>query len=348
MRYVLGVDGGATKTLAVILDEQGRFCGSGTSGSSNYDNVGFDQACANLGEAVRGASAAAGIPDSGLHGPAPRFAGVFLGLAGIVSDKDRATIQRMAQTLNLGPADHTEVDHDCRIALAGGLSGRPGIVLIAGTGASCFGVNAAGERWLVGGWGHLMADEGSSYWLGVQALRATMAAYDGRRPATAIAPRVLKALGLTDPIEMMHRVYVERLSTTDVAALAPIVTQSALEGDATAQQIIHSGMDALAECVQVLSDRLQLGGHAAEGDGHRRVEVTLVGGLLRAGPVVTDPLVGAIRSRVPGAVLTMPELPPVIGAGLLALRGLGAAVAEAPIAANLRDAALTLSERFAM
>jgi N-acetylglucosamine kinase-like BadF-type ATPase len=111
-------------------------------------------------------------------------------MAGVVSPTDRAIMANIAQSLTLAPADRVGVDHDCRIALAGGLSGRPGMVQIAGTGSSTFGVNASGESWRAGGWGQLISDEGSGYWLGVQAMQTAVRAFDGRLPPTLLLRKV--------------------------------------------------------------------------------------------------------------------------------------------------------------
>ena len=186
-RYVLGIDGGGTKTQAAIVDETGHVRGVGLGGPSNYDDIGANRARANIAQAVTAACAPAGCE------PAP-FAAAFLGLAGIVSPADRAVVQGIAADLRLAPLDRVGVDHDCRIALAGGLSGRPGIVLIAGTGSSCYGRNAAGGDWRAGGWGSQIGDEGSGYWLGLHALQSAVRAYDGRGPATRLEADVRRVL----------------------------------------------------------------------------------------------------------------------------------------------------------
>src|SRR6185436_17233044 len=139
--------------------------------------------------------------------------------------------QKIAEDMHLAPAEQIGIDHDCRIALAGGLSGRPGIVLIAGTGSSCFGMNAAGEAWRSGGWGHLLADEGSGYWLGVKGLEAAVRAYDGRGAPTALLDQLQRHLGLPDMNDIMHRLYVTGMSRAELAALAPIVIAAAADGD---------------------------------------------------------------------------------------------------------------------
>ncbi|MBL8164776.1 MAG: hypothetical protein JNJ61_22515 [Anaerolineae bacterium] len=324
--YVLGIDGGGTKTQAVILNQDGVLCGVGMGGPANFDDIGVDAVRENLHRAVQQARQQAGLDDS-------PFAAAFLGIAGVVSRTDHAIVSELAASLQLAPPAQVGIDHDCRIALAGGLSGRPGIVLIAGTGSSCFGVNAQGERWLVGGWGYIMGDDGSSYWLGCQALRAAVAAYDTRSPETLIRPRLMQALGISDMNDILHRVYVEGMSRTQIAALAPIVTQAAREGDAVAIEMIERGASLLAYWIQTVKNKLAM---------PNATEVTLVGGLMRAGSIVQDTLSQAIQQCCPDCIITPPALPSNLGAGVLALQSLGLDVGHDTRARNLQSAAQAL------
>jgi N-acetylglucosamine kinase-like BadF-type ATPase len=321
-RYVLGVDGGGTKTQVAIVAEDGRLGGVGLGGPSNFDDVGIATAQANIGQAVMMARQAAGLNEIS-------FEAVFLGMAGVVSAEDRAVIQQMAQNLALAPADQVGVDHDCRIALAGGLAGRPGIVLIAGTGSSCYGMNMAGESWRAGGWGYLISDEGSSYWLGVQAMRAAVSAYDGRSEATLLVDKVLQHLGLTLMEQIMHRIYVPGLSRAEVAGLAPVVIEAAQAGDRVALALLNQGTQDLAECVLAVARRLGL--------AETPCELAVVGGLGQAGDIFIQPLRWAILARLPHCRLVLAELPPVLGACLLALQKLGITV-DAATAQNLHQA----------
>jgi N-acetylglucosamine kinase-like BadF-type ATPase len=305
-RYILGLDGGGTKTQAVIVDTHGRFCGAGLGGPSNYDDVGIAVAQANIGQAVGLARRQAGLADT-------PFAAAFLGVAGVVSETDRTVIRQIAQNLALAAPEQVGVDHDCRIALAGGLSGRPGIVQIAGTGSSCFGMNAAGESWRAGGWGHLIADEGSSYWLGVQAMRAVVCAYDGRlTQATLLTQKMCRHLGLGHMNEIMHRIYVPGLARAEVAALAPLVIQAAQAGDEVALALLRQGAQELAECILAVANQLGLAAGPCE--------LALVGGLCQAGGIFLDPLRQAVLARLPHCRPTLAELSPVLGACLLGLQ----------------------------
>jgi len=241
-KYILGIDGGGTKTRAAILDEGGHLLGTGIGGPSNYDDIGAKVAQKNIGATVEAAWKSAGIR------PQP-FGAAFLGVAGVVSPTDRQIIHQIAMNLKLASPNKVGVDHDCRVALAGGLTGRPGIVLIAGTGSSCFGMNEKGDGWRSGGWGELISDEGSSYWLGVQAMIMTVRAYDGRGKATVLFDRVMQQLKLEHINEVMHHLYSKGMTRPEIAKLATIVIEAARAGDQVAQQLIQQAVDDLVDCV---------------------------------------------------------------------------------------------------
>jgi N-acetylglucosamine kinase-like BadF-type ATPase len=300
VNLILGVDGGGTKTHAVITDETGRTLGEGFGGPTNIDDHNLETASLNLGYAVNQARANAKLE------PGP-FAAAFLGIAGVVSEADRGLVRELARGLELCTPEHLGVDHDARVALAGGLSDRPGMVLIAGTGSACFGLGASGERHLTGGWGHLLADEGSGYWLGLEALRAAVRGFDGRGQRTALERRALDFLGIRTPEEIMHRVYVAGLSRSELAAFAPTVLEVAASGDPVAREIVEDGAKALAETVAVTAARINL----------VAPEIVMVGGILKS-EVMLEPLRTHLLARLPEMRLVAAELSPAHGACLLA------------------------------
>jgi N-acetylglucosamine kinase-like BadF-type ATPase len=172
-------------------------------------------------------------------------------------------------------------------------------------------VNAAGEGWRSGGWGQLLADEGSGCWLGIQAMIAAVRSYDGRLPHTPLQERVIAALGLGDINEIMHKIYVEQLPRAEMARLAPLVIETAREGDAQALSIIGRGCSEMADCVLAVARHLGMDEGASE--------LALVGGIFQAGEIVLQPFADAVHARLPLCRLLPAELPPVLGAGLLAL-----------------------------
>jgi N-acetylglucosamine kinase len=287
--HVLGIDGGGTKTHAAIVDENGRLCGTGIAVPSNYDDVGKTIAQANISSAVETARRQAGLAEH-------QFDAVFMGMAGVVSPTDRAVIHEIAIALDLANIDRLGVDHDCRIALAGALSKRPGIVQIAGTGSATYGRNAAGEYWRSGGWGGLLGDEGSSYWLGLQAMKAAVRNYDGRSNQTALIEPLMSHLQLAHMNDIIHRVHQSGLSKLNIAALAPLVIDAAHAGDKIANQILDRGIQHLASCVEAVASHL--------GFVDTALELAVVGGLFNAGDIVLDALKAAVQAKLPQCTLT--------------------------------------------
>lgn len=315
----LGIDGGGTKTQCAICDETGQVLGSGLAGGSGIDSVGAAAATVSIAAAISQARQHAGIGDQ-------PFAGVFFGMAGVVSADDRAIVHGIAQELQLG--SNVGVDHDIRISLAGGLSGRPGIALIAGTGSSCFGLNGQGERWQAGGWGHLISDEGSSYWLGWHAIRLAAGTADGRWHSTLLAP-VLAQLGIAEINDIHYRLYTTGIGKAEVAAFAPLVFQAAVGGDRQASQLIEQAAQELATMVRAVAHHL--------GWATTACEVTLTGGLWHAGEAIIGPFRGALAAQLPAAQITMPELPPVLGACVLAMQEAGGVINGAVLQALARS-----------
>ncbi|MCI0575065.1 MAG: hypothetical protein L0332_05755 [Chloroflexi bacterium] len=306
-RRILGIDGGGTRTRAAIIDETGKLLGVGIGGPSNYDDIGIDATRENLFQAISAAG-----QDAGLDPEA--FDAAFFGLAGVVSENDHQIVRQIISELHVVPESQVGVDHDCRIALAGSLSGRAGIVLIAGTGSACYGRNAEGNDWRAGGWGELLADEGSGGWLGLQAMRAAVRSFDGREQPTRLIDDLLELFELRHMNDIMHRIYHVGLSRKERAALAPLVMSAARNNDVVAQQLIHEAVTELALSVLAVANRLEM---------HDHPEVAIVGGLYTVEDIFASPLRAAIRSKLPGCHIQPPELSPVIGACLLALQQIG-------------------------
>ncbi len=322
MRYVLGVDGGGSRTRAVLLDSDGGLCGVGMAGPSNYDDIGIDLTRQNIQTAVQGAASQACIAPQG-------FAAAFLGMAGVISPEDRAVIVGIAEDLALVPPAHVEVDHDIRIALAGGLAGQEGIALIAGTGSACYGRRADGREWRCGGWGSLLDDLGSAYDLGRQSLVTLIRSVDGRGEDSELSAAVMQKLGITDPDQILRRIYHDGLSRFEIAALAPCVTGAAARGDPAACRIIRNGADELALLVETTSRLLDMPA--------QRPLVTLIGGLVESAEIFHRALQAAIHGRLPEARIAAPHLPPVLGAGLLSLHRLGVETTAELVARLKRD-----------
>ena len=198
-----------------------------------------------------------------------------LGIAGAGRERDHRAMRRILS--RLGRARENIVTHDALIALVAGAEERFGIVLIVGTGAAVYGVNRKGESARAGGWGPLLGDEGSGYWMGLRALQSIVRADDGRAQPTLLKGAVLEQLRIPDSESLVHRVYQE-LARAEIAALAPLVQQAADHGDEAAQTIIDDAVREFMRAVESVIGRLGLAGES--------FRLVLSGGLWTAVPVI--------------------------------------------------------------
>jgi N-acetylglucosamine kinase-like BadF-type ATPase len=320
---VLGIDGGATKTRAVLVSESGVVAGYGEAGPSNYDNVGIEKACANIRESVTRSAKKAGCDPKG-------FDAAFLGMAGVVSKGDHAIIRSIAGDLGLAEESRIGIDHDIRTALAGGLAGKEGLALIVGTGSSCYGRRADGRNHRAG-WGYLLDDVGSGYFLGLQAMIATIQQADGRGVATRLSGVVQDFFGYTEVDEIMHLLYHNGPDITRIASLAPKVIEEARSGDTVARRIVADGVGDLASMVATVVQKL--------GFFPDPCSLVLIGSVATESEYYRAELLHAIHHRVPHCLVRQPILQPVLGAALLALEQAGVAKTET-ILQNLSLASL--------
>ena len=203
------------------------------------------------------------------------------------------------------------IHNDAVIALAGGAGRLYGVVIIAGTGAIAYGVNAKGERRRASGWGHLLGDEGSGYHTGLGALRAVLRAHDGRGPATLLRDLVLDHWRLGKPEDLVGLVYAPDFPRRRIGELLALVDEAAGRGDAVA-------LDLLAEAGRELglAAAAVIRGLGMEG---QRFEVVLAGGAFKTRQVLRAAVSEAVLAAAPGATLIDPRHEPAMGAALLAL-----------------------------
>jgi N-acetylglucosamine kinase-like BadF-type ATPase len=213
------------------------------------------------------------------------------------------------------------VENDGVTALYGAHAGRPGAIVISGTGTLGLGLRQDGHRVRVGGWGWLVGDEGSAVAIGRSGLRAALAAFDAVGPPTALESSVRRHFGVDRMHDVKRRVYATAFGARGFAALATIVAAAAAGGDAVAGEIISQAGRDLARTAAALLSRLDF--------GDEPVPLALVGGgfeHLEGLRAAFETALAASRVRTR---LVSPDLPPVLGAVLLALRACEASLTAA-------------------
>src|SRR5688572_10362483 len=244
MDYILGVDGGGTKTVALLGDLDGNVLARGVSGPSNYNVVGFDAACSALESAIN-------MARTDYLG---EISALCLGLAGAGRKEDIERLHNWA--VHKFPKTAVKVVSDAEILLRAGAASGPALALICGTGSIVYGRTITGALIRAGGWGYLFGDEGSGYSIGIAALRAVMQGYDGRGPETLLSKLVLERFGLHIPPELVHAIYGAESPRSEVATLPDLVERAASRGDSVAIAILETSARELVRTIAAVYPKL--------------------------------------------------------------------------------------------
>lgn len=333
---VLGIDGGGTKTVCILMDKTGQAIGRGEAGPSNYQTVGLEAAGNSIGRAITQAVAPLGEIS---------VEAICVGLAGAGRSEDIQAVRGLLQQLLSNhelpvklslqlpsveidhqelSADHSQLSilhssrvivcNDSVIALVGGVGKPVGVVIIAGTGAIAFGQNYRGETKRSSGWGYLLGDEGSGYHIAIRGLNAVVRSYDGRLGETILTERITKHLNLNRIEDLVEIIYRRGWGVKQIAALAPIVDEAAAAGDPIATNIINEAVEELVLAARVVSQALFKPDEA--------FEVVTMGGVWQSLANVRGRFITALTEIVPSATVIWARHEPAYGAGLLALQTL--------------------------
>jgi N-acetylglucosamine kinase-like BadF-type ATPase len=296
--FVLGIDGGGSKTLCVAADASGRVL-SRAQGTGANPYASGEREVENLlrhliGEASQGLS---GEP-----------AAICIGMAGVDRDTERSLLLALIRRLRVTAP--VLIVNDALIALVAGIHDVPGIVIISGTGSIAYGRNARGLAARAGGWGYVLGDEGSGYWIGRRALSVVVRAGDGRGPATGLTPRLLAHYGVTRPQDLSWEVQRRDLRPPGIAALAIYVQRACEEGDAVAASIVAQAADELTLSAASVARRLGMDAGCP---------IVLAGTIFKAVPALTDALTRSIEAGLPQSRVSVLDREPAMGAVELAL-----------------------------
>ena len=301
--YIIGIDGGGTKTVGILMAETGQHLAQVQSGPSNYHVVGEAKTQTVLRSVVAELCEKAGIPStSAIH--------FCLGMAGLGRAEDKKVIGRICDELGIREENRI-LTHDAHIALVGGTEKQHGVIVISGTGAIVYGINADGKEARASGWGYLLGDEGSGYDIAIKGLRAVARAADGRGRPTELTHRMLNALQRNAPDELIR--WVHAASRDTIAQLAKVVFAAARTTDAAAEQIVDAAADELVCAASSVIGQLEFGA---------AFDIVLSGGNFIHQPMFVDKLRQQFERIAPNASVHLPKRDPVYGAVLLAQNSL--------------------------
>ena len=301
-QYFIGIDGGSSQTVGVILDETQRLLAREATGPTNYHTVGLTRTEENLVELINRLAEKAKTTTADVA----RFC---LALSGVSREADRRAISGLLHRHSL--LNRATLISDAEAVLAATEAEAPVIVAVAGTGSIVLARDEHGALHQVGGHGRLLDDNGSAYDIGLSGLRAVLEADDGRGPKTALTETLLAAAGLSNLDEIVPWLYGSTEQKSAVARLAPTVIETAAKGDAPAIAILERAAGDLARWVAVAS------GAMATTD--QPVTIVLAGGVLEHSEFYRRLASERVLAQLPHAHIVAPEREAAHGAALLAL-----------------------------
>ncbi len=294
MSFVIGIDAGGTKTVGLLADESGKVLSKAISGSANLVIKGELEVEKVLFDVIES-----------LEAPEP-VAALCLGIAGIGQPGAEELIRGVLR--RLGQRQPVRVVNDAVVALVAGAPDGVGIVVASGTGSIAYGVDPSGKTARSGGWGYLLGDEGSAFWLGHYAVRHAIRAVDGRGPATTLYELICSKLSISEPAELVEWFYDQEYSRNRVANLASLVETASLDGDQAAEDLLDQAGGHLARAARAVADQLTFP------DRH---PIVLSGGAFKACPSLIRRLQGRLAS--PDVEVRPLDTEPATGAVTLAL-----------------------------
>jgi len=301
MQYFLGADLGGTKTHLVIADEGGRVVGFSETGPGNHQSVGYEGMFQTLKAALGQALSTADLS-------ADCITAAGFGIAGYdwPSEKDRMmhTIERLGLDVPFA------IVNDATLGLVAGAEGGWGVAIVSGTGCNCRGWDRQHRReGKVTGYGILMGEAAGGTELVYRAMQAIAHAWTHRGPATTLSQAFVNHIGAQDLGDLLEGYALDRYHVG--AEAAPIVFHAANQGDLVAQDLIHWAGCELGELANAIIRQLEFENLA--------FDVVLIGSMFEGGARLIDPLRQTIHQLAPKARLVRLDVPPVVGAVLIAM-----------------------------
>jgi N-acetylglucosamine kinase-like BadF-type ATPase len=321
--YVLGIDGGGTKTKGVIADHSGKVVAQHTVGASNPNSMHQSDVEKELVDLLSELKRQAGSAYF-------QLSVVYAGMSGVDRQDDQQLMKEMLQKSlpdGLGQNCKIIVDNDAINALYSGTLGKPGIVNISGTGSITYGVNQNGERARVGGWGYLIGDPGSGYAIGRAALQSAYDSYDGCGEITSLTVRIKDHFMVNALPDVIQKIYEPGKARKAVAPLSQLVVKAADEGDKVAQDILLNAGKDMAKAIYGLLSKL-FSKKLSDYQDSETTLLVLTGGVYQRSDLFIPTIQDELKTRGLRVEIILPQVPPVAGALVAALTSEGIDVTQ--------------------
>ncbi len=312
MEYLLGVDGGGTKTMIAVARLNGEIILEKAIGSINFKSIGVEGAAKNFVQGFKSV-----INELESDGGTPYFKSSYFGLAGLNTSYDKVVCVKIVLNENVNSYLNLQkavLCNDTVIGLAAGSVNKNKVIIICGTGSNCYGINEEGNEAKANGWDYILGDEGSGISMGIKTLRAIMQSYDGRGEETLLTKEIYEFLNINSVDELNKWTYDDPFSKDRFASLSLPLCKTAEMGDKTAIRILKEEAEEVIRNVSAVVKRLHL--EAKEFD------LVFVGNNFKCIKYFHRIIIKKLKDSFPGINFIPLTSKPVIGAIRLAFKNL--------------------------
>ena len=301
MSYYIGIDGGGTKTKAVLIDEKMNILSKAIGSPSNFLVFDINDVANSI------ISLIIDICNKG-NISIENVTSILIGTAGAGRIEDAERLEKIvlenakAKSLVI---NNFKVESDARIAIEGAFSGKPGSILIAGTGSIMFGKDSDENIHRVGGFGRMLGDEGSGFHIGRAGLTAIAKSFDNRIEKTLLTELVKNKFEINDTTQLINKVYKENF---DIPQIAPLVIEAAEKNDQICKTILDSEIEGLLEHIHAMKKLINV----------KELFISLIGGTITTNNYYAN-LFRTEAEKIPNIKIIDAELPPQMGAALMAI-----------------------------
>lgn len=293
--YYLGIDGGGTKTVAAVSDENGNILLKQIGKSINFYSVGMESARFNLETLLVEIDAALGIN---------KYESAFIGCSALDGEADNELTAKLCG--GIMNAKKIRMHSDVYIALKSIKDAKCPCVAICGTGSIATGEDENGNIYVTGGWGHILGDEGSAYSIAVSALKSCCLLSD-KGEKQAILEAANEFFGVTDFRKAIDIIYSQDMTKDRIARFASVVGKLADEGDESAKAVIEHEALFFHSPVSLLLQKV------------KNCDILgLYGGVFQNNRIFREKFIEFIRHEYPALTIKLIETPPEETAALLA------------------------------
>jgi len=302
---LIGIDGGGTHSTAVAAWPDGQVAAVAYGEGLNFHNIGVEKVRLRLEDMVSQLCLAADAP----------VGSICVGMSALDAPADEKTLALF--TAGQFSAEQLDLQSDAYIALMGLTAGRPGAIVICGTGSMLLLADSAGAQHVSGGWGYLLGDAGSGYTLAREGLLSAIDAHEEMGPPTALLNDACAFFEATSPRQIIDRVYAPDFTPDQLAGFARHVLARAAQGDTPALSILERNMQRLARQTAQLLQR-----------DPNACRVGLYGGIFAHSDLARSLYADTLRTLSPGTAICTPDYPPELGAIIHLMHKQGALCAE--------------------